>query len=70
MIPLTLAEAGKEQTIVHVGGNAETRQHLLDLGFNPGSVVTVVTTVNGSLIVNVKDVRIALDQSLASKVMV
>ena len=43
MIPLSLAEPGKEQVIKRVGGNAEVRQHLENLGFVVGGTVTVLS---------------------------
>jgi ferrous iron transport protein A len=68
MMPLMLSEPGVEQKIVHIGGNAETKKHLEDLGFHVGGAVTVVSEISGNVIVNVKDTRIALDRQLASKI--
>ena len=70
MMPLAYATAGEENTILTVGGRPEVKKHLETLGFVPGGKVTVVSTINGNLIVNVKDSRIALDRSLAGKVMI
>ncbi len=70
MMPLTLAGIGEENTILRVGGNAEVRQHLCDLGFVAGGQVTVVSAIGGNLIVNVKESRVALDRELANKIMV
>jgi ferrous iron transport protein A len=70
MMPLTLANAGEENMILKVGGNAEVKRHLEDLGFVAGSNVTVVSSMSGNLIVNVKDSRIAISKEMAGKVMV
>ncbi len=70
MMPLGLAEPGVEQTIVHIGGNSEVKKHLEDIGFHVGGTVTVVSSIGGNLIVNVKESRIALDRQLASKISV
>ena len=70
MMPLGLAEPGVEQTIVHIGGNNEVKKHLEDIGFHVGGTVTVVSSIGGNLIVNVKESRIALDRQLASKISV
>lgn len=70
MIPLTLADPGKENTIVKIGGSAEVKQHLADLGFVVGGKVTVVTEANGNLIVNVKESRVAIGKNMAMKIMV
>ncbi|MDD6258174.1 MAG: FeoA domain-containing protein [Erysipelotrichaceae bacterium] len=70
MMPLTLADPGKENTIVKIGGSAEVKQHLADLGFVVGGKVTVVTEANGNLIVNVKESRVAIGKNMAMKIMV
>ena len=70
MMPLTLADPGKENTIVKIGGSAEVKQHLADLGFVVGGNVTVVTEANGNLIVNVKESRVAIGKNMAMKIMV
>ena len=70
MLPLKLAEPGVEQTIVHIGGNADVKKHLEDIGFHVGGTVTVVSSIGGNLIVNVKNSRIALDRQMASKISV
>ena len=69
-MPLLLATPGQEGLVNKVGGNPEVRQHLNELGFTVGSAVTVVSSVNGNLIVKVKESRVALDKSLASKIMI
>lgn len=70
MIPLSMAETGKQQTVQKVGGSAEVRQHLENLGFVTGGRVTVLSVLNGNVIVKVKESRIAIDKSLAKKIMV
>lgn len=70
MMPLTLADPGKENIIVKIGGSAEVKQHLTDLGFVVGGKVTVVTEANGNLIVNVKESRVAIGKNMAMKIMV
>ena len=67
MMPLTLANIGDENLIRHVGGSADVRKHLEDMGFIAGANVTVVS---GNLIVSVKETRVALSRELASKIMV
>ena len=69
-MPLLFSTPGQEVKVAEVGGNPEVRQHLIDLGFNVGSPVTVIQKVDTGLIVKVKDSRIAIDRSMASKIMV
>ncbi len=70
MLPLFLADIGEEYIIRKVGGSPEVKKHLEDLGFVPGGTVTVISTIGGNLIVNVKDSRIAISRELAQKIMV
>ena len=70
MMPLNLADVGEENTIKKIGGKEEVRRHLENLGFVVGGVVTVVSEINGSLIVNVKESRVAIGKDMASKIMV
>ncbi len=69
-MPLTLAKAGEPAWIKKVGGKEETRRFLEKLGFVTGAAVTVVSTVGGSLIVNIKDSRIAIGRDMAARIMV
>ena len=48
----------------------DIKKHLEDLGFVVGGKVSIVASNNGNLILNVKDSRIAIDRSLASKIYV
>lgn len=70
MMPLALAEAGEENIIVRVGGLPAVKKHLEDLGFAPGSSVTVISAMGGSVIVNVKGARIAISREMAQKIFV
>lgn len=69
-MPLTMARAGEENTIKHVGGKEETRKFLAGLGLVSGGVVTVVQEISGNMILNVKDSRIALGKDMANKIIV
>lgn len=70
MMPLTLASPGEENMIRKVGGNPEMKKHLEDMGFVAGGNVTVVSTIGGNLIVNVKESRVAISREMASKIMI
>lgn len=69
-MPLTMAQPGEYNLIKKVGGKPETRQFLENLGFIAGGQVTVINKVGGSLIVEVKGTRVAVDQNMASKIMI
>lgn len=70
MIPLVLASEGEENIIKKIGGSAEVKKHLENLGFVVGGNVKVVTTVNGNLIVNVKEARVAISKEMAQRIMI
>lgn len=70
MMPLSLAVVGEENTIKKIGGNAEVKQHLENLGFVVGGNVTVITALGGNEIVNVKESRVAISEEMARKIMV
>ena len=69
MIPLSMARPGETVTIRKINGKDEVRQHLAELGFVVEESVTVVSEIGGNLILQVKDSRIALDRSLANRVL-
>ena len=70
MMPLTLANAGEENTILKVGGRAEGKKHLEDLGFVAGGTVSIVSSLGGNVIVKVKEARVAISEEMARKIMV
>ena len=70
MMPLTLAQQGEPVTIRKITGKDEIRQHLAELGFVMDATVTVVSEMGGNLIVQVKDSRIALDRTMAGRIMI
>ncbi|QTQ11378.1 ferrous iron transport protein A [Treponema parvum] len=67
-MPLTVVSQGSLVKVKRIGGSAAVKQHLNELGFNVGTEVTVVSVLDGSLIVKVKESRIALDSNLAGKI--
>ncbi len=70
MMPLTMVKAGEPNVIRKIGGKEETKRFLENLGFVTGGVVTVVSEMGGSMIVNVKDSRVAIGKDMANKIMV
>ena len=68
-MPLTMAKPGETVTIRKITGKDEVRQHLAELGFVVDSTITVVNEMAGNLILQVKDSRIALDRTMANRIM-
>ena len=69
-MPLSMVKEGEINTICKVGGKEETRKFLENLGFVSGGEVTVVSQIDGNIIVNVKGSRVAIGRHMANKVMV
>lgn len=70
MMPLHLANIGEEYLIRKVGGSPEVKKHLEDLGFVAGGTATLITVLNGNVIVKVKEARVAISEEMARKIMV
>ncbi len=69
-MPLTMAKAGEDLLIKKILGRDETKNFLETLGFVIGGIVTVVSENNGNVIVMVKNSRVAIDKSMANRIMV
>lgn len=69
-MPLMLADRGNILSIKKITGNDETRKFLNSLGFVVGENVTVVSELGGNMIINIKGSRVALDKSMAGRIMV
>ena len=70
MMPLTFLNPGEQNIIKRVGSTPEMKKHLADLGFVVGGNVTVINSVGGNIIVNVKETRVAISKEMAQKIMV
>ena len=70
MLPLSMASQGEPVIIKKIGGKQETKKFLETLGFVVGGTVTVVSEINGNMIVNVKDSRVAIGKDMANKILV
>ena len=69
-MPLTFAEIGRENIIKKVGGNPQMKKHREDLGFVAGGAVTVVNSIGGNVIVNIKESRVAVSREMAQRIMI
>ncbi len=70
MLPLIMANPGEPATIRKITGKDEVRQRLAELGFVVDAEVTIVNEIAGNLIVQVQESRIALDRSMAARIMI
>lgn len=69
-MPITMARAGQRCKIQRITGKDEVRAHLAELGFVTGCEVKIVSRLGNNMILSVKDSRIALDSSMAMRIMI
>ena len=70
MMPRTMARPGETVVIRKITGRDEVRQHLAELGFVVDESVTVISEMAGNLILQVKDSRVAVDRTMANRIMI
>ncbi len=70
MMPLSLANKDEEYMIRKIGGTPEVKKHLENLGFVAGGNVSVISSIGGSLIVKVKESRVAINDEMARRIMI
>ena len=69
-MPIALAPTNTEMKVVKVLIDEKTKKHLESLGILVNSSLTVISSVNGGVVIAVKEGRLALDRSIASKILV
>ena len=69
-MPLMLADKNCDLCIKKIKGNDETTKFLNTLGFIVGEMVSVVSEMGGSVIIKVKDTRVALNKEMALRIVV
>ena len=69
-MPIGLAPVNVEMKVVRVLTDEKTKKHLESLGILVNSSIKVISSVNGGVVVAVKEGRLALDRSVASKILV
>lgn len=68
-MPLIMAKAGDLVTIKKITGPQGIRQHMAELGFVVDEEIQVVNEIAGNVIIQVKNSRIALDKTMAMRIM-
>ena len=69
-MPITLAPIDTSVRVVKVLADEKTKKHLESLGILVNSSITVISSINGGVVIAVKEGRLALDRSIASKILV
>lgn len=70
MLPLTFVKTGDFAKVIKVSGKDNVKKHLADLGFVDGTIVNVISSHDGDIILNVKDSRLAVTREMADKIMI
>jgi ferrous iron transport protein A len=70
MMPLSMLRRGEKSVVARINGNDEVRRFLNNLGVVVGEPISVVSEMGGNLILSVKGCRIAVDRSMAKRIMV
>ncbi|MBR1624451.1 MAG: ferrous iron transport protein A [Clostridia bacterium] len=69
-MPIAVAPIGKEIRVVKVIADEKTKKHLADLGITVNATLTVLSSEGGTVIVSIKDGRLALDRTISTKILV
>ncbi len=69
-MPLAMVQLGEKKKICGFQGKEDVKRHLQDLGFIKGETVEVLGDNPSGMILLVKGIRVALNRSLALKIMV
>lgn len=69
-MPISFANIGDTVRIVKITGKDDVRQHLAELGFVVDELVTIVSKIGSNLIIQVKDSRIAIDETMARRILI
>ena len=69
-MPIGLAPLNTEMRVVKILADDKTKKHLESLGILVNSNITVISSVNGGVVIAIKEGRLALDRSVASKILV
>ena len=70
MLPLTFVKTGDYAKVIKVNGKDSVKKHLSDLGFVDGTIVNVISSHDGDIILNVKDSRLAVTKEMSDKIMI
>ncbi len=69
-MPLTMTKPGTQVTVSTIRGRDNTKRFLENLGFVEGTRVMVISELGGNVIVNVKDARVAISKTMASRILI
>lgn len=69
-MPIVIAPLNRTLRIIKILAQDKVKKHLESLGLTVDSLITVISNTNGSVILQVRDGRLALDHDIATKILV
>ena len=69
-MPIVLAPVNTGLKVVRIAADEKLKKHLESLGITVSGEITVLSASGGTVVVKVKDGRIALDRELSTKIFV
>lgn len=67
---LSMMNDNEIKSIIKINGRDEQKRFLESLGFVEGAKVSVVNKIDGNVIVNIKESRVAISKAIANKIIV
>ncbi len=67
---LTKAKVGETVNIIKIEGKEKNKRFLFSLGCSEGESITLISILGGNYIINIKDGRYAIDESLAKSIII
>ena len=69
-MPLVLAPINQNLKVVRIAADEKVKKHLESLGITVNGELTVLSSSGGTVVIKIKDGRIALDSNLSTKIFV
>jgi ferrous iron transport protein A len=69
-MPLTMANTGKEVTVLAINSSHDVRMRLTNLGITPGISLRVISRNPSSMLIGVRDTRLMVNFGLAHQIQV
>lgn len=65
---LSKAKIGQTRSIIKVDGKDKIKKFLFSLGCSEGEDITLISILAGNYVVNIRDSRFAIDESMAKAI--
>ncbi len=69
-MPIVLAPINQDLKVVRIAADEKVKKHLESLGITVNGELTVLSSSGGTVVIKIKDGRIALDSNLSTKIFV